>query len=903
MKGDNSASKLVFDEIINLEALLFRYNALEAQKIASKAFDVSLIAKIIQMDATTPASKDRYNKIRETFLDYYNTASAKAHNSTMQSGKDVAGMAAGGVAGALEKGIPVVITAKVPSPQQILTAAETDPMTEQGWLVKDSFIQWGKASGQYIATSVVNGYLMGQTADEIKARLVGQSKNGLLTGEIAKQQKSLERLIRTTLQHIESKARDMTYSENEDLIKGWQYVATLDTRTCPECGALDGNVYDLGVGLKPPIHWNCRCTTVPVVKGWNELGASFNPGKWGDEQRASMDGQVPGTLTWKEWIAKKEAAEPGFAKAALGPAKYAMWKSGAWEPGEFAPNDGAYTADQLKAMLATKGSNAAQEIAKQKAEEEAKAKAEEEAAKAAEAAALKAQAQEAELKAYAKEQLAKAESEAKARLVNEPGVAGAKAFGDTLTEKSAVVGGSTGAKMYVDPSGEKWFVKMYSGNVTQAQNEYIAANIYRTLGIRVPEVRMVEINGQLGIASKNVGTGYVELNSVPLKTAQSSSFIKNGYVADAYLANWDVAGLSMDNIMVKLSANKKLADAVRIDTGGALLYRAQGTPKGSAFGATIKEFDTLLDPSINQNTAKLFSKLTKQEIIKQCNDLLKVPHSEIREIILNSGISKSEAILLDKTLADRRESVLDYKLKLEKELKAERKAAKSIEPVPGVTDSIWNGNPVRYGLPDGAKVYSADEGTKALDAVKQMFDDLPYEQQSALKNYTGSGYHDINASAMRGMTTEPLDKALDGGLPRLDCVVFRGVGDGGAMYDNFDKFVSGEWAGVHFSAYTSTAYQKTGFYGGSRLRLVIDQHGMQSGGLIEGRSSYNGEHEYIIGRNAVFHVKGWAAKEGMKVLYLEEVPPDQIPNSQDKPQQWDYDVLMNYLDERKLKTN
>jgi hypothetical protein len=122
------------------------------------------------------------------------------------------------------------------------------------------------------------------------------------------------------------------------------------------------------------------------------------------------------------------------------------------------------------------------------------------------------------------------------------------------------------------------------------------------------------------------------------------------------------------------------------------------------------------------------------------------------------------------------------------------------------------------------------------------------------------------------------------------------------MYKNFDKFVSGEWAGVHFSAYTSTAYQKNGFYGGSRLRLVIDQHGMQSGGLIEGRSSHNGEYEYIIGRNAVFHVKGWAVKEETKVLYLEEIPPDQIPNSQDKPKQWDYDELMNYLNDRKFKT-
>jgi hypothetical protein len=40
----------------------------------------------------------------------------------------------------------------------------------------------------------------------------------------------------------------------------WQTAE--DERVCPECGPLDGLVWEEGDGPSPPLHGNCRCSRV-----------------------------------------------------------------------------------------------------------------------------------------------------------------------------------------------------------------------------------------------------------------------------------------------------------------------------------------------------------------------------------------------------------------------------------------------------------------------------------------------------------------------------------------------------------------------------------------------------------------------------------------------------------------
>jgi len=115
----------------------------------------------------------------------------------------------------------------------------------------------------------------------------------------------------------------MTFEANSDIVKGVQVVATLDTRTCETCMAEDGKVYNVGEGVRSPLHPGCRCTITPILKSWQELGI---PAKDIDAgTRASMDGQVPASMTYGEWL---EGQPRDVQDEALGPTRAEMFRSG-----------------------------------------------------------------------------------------------------------------------------------------------------------------------------------------------------------------------------------------------------------------------------------------------------------------------------------------------------------------------------------------------------------------------------------------------------------------------------------------------------------------------------------------------------------------------------------------------
>ena len=113
--------------------------------------------------------------------------------------------------------------------------------------------------------------------------------------------------VRTAATHVSTHAREATYAANEDIIKGVQMVATLDSATTEICMNEDGKVYPPDSGPRPPFHWQCRTTTIPVLKSWEELGLK-DPGKLPKGTRASMNGQVPARQTYGKWLRKQKAS-------------------------------------------------------------------------------------------------------------------------------------------------------------------------------------------------------------------------------------------------------------------------------------------------------------------------------------------------------------------------------------------------------------------------------------------------------------------------------------------------------------------------------------------------------------------------------------------------------------------
>lgn len=121
-------------------------------------------------------------------------------------------------------------------------------------------------------------------------------------------------LVVTAITSVTAQADHAVYSANKELLNGWQYVAVLDSRTTPICAHRDGEIYDIGdTKHLPPAHYNCRSTTIPVVKSWDDLGKlegiaqirKRNLSSLSKKQIALYDGQTPLKESYDAWLRRQ----------------------------------------------------------------------------------------------------------------------------------------------------------------------------------------------------------------------------------------------------------------------------------------------------------------------------------------------------------------------------------------------------------------------------------------------------------------------------------------------------------------------------------------------------------------------------------------------------------------------
>lgn len=167
-------------------------------------------------------------------------------------------------------------------------------------------------------------------------------KSGLLASTV-----QLQTLTRTAITETSNYVSNTTYKLNDDVVQGYQYVATLDSRTSLICARLDGKIYSLNNknAPQPPQHFNCRSTTIPVIKSANQLLNTKNNrlqkrkiAGLSDSRRASINGQVPAKTTYEEWL-KNQSNEVKLA--VLGNQKrVTLFNSGKVKFSQFSNKDG-----------------------------------------------------------------------------------------------------------------------------------------------------------------------------------------------------------------------------------------------------------------------------------------------------------------------------------------------------------------------------------------------------------------------------------------------------------------------------------------------------------------------------------------------------------------------------------
>jgi len=217
--------------------------------------------------------------------------------------------------------IPVHWNITQPSPQQLLTAVLNRPF--ENALFANHIADIGKSRLRKIEGALRMGQVEGQTIPQIARRIRGSRAANYADGILEGSRRGIESLVRTSLNHSSAVSRERTFKENSDLVKGVQWVSTLDASTTIICMDLDGKVFPIGEGPRPPGHFGCRSTIICVTKSWKELGIDLDEAPPGT--RASMNGQVSEKTTYPAWL-KKQSAER--QREALGARRYELYRDG-----------------------------------------------------------------------------------------------------------------------------------------------------------------------------------------------------------------------------------------------------------------------------------------------------------------------------------------------------------------------------------------------------------------------------------------------------------------------------------------------------------------------------------------------------------------------------------------------
>jgi hypothetical protein len=140
-------------------------------------------------------------------------------------------------------------------------------------------------------------------------------------------------------------------------------------------------------------------------------------------------------------------------------------------------------------------------------------------------------------------------------------------------ENVSALGGSTGAKLVRDPNTGKKYVLKKGNNADHVREEFVADQIYRSLGVAVPEAHLYETkSGPVKLAEYVEGQTLDKISG-PARDAAFKK-LREHLAIDALLGNYDVVGMNLDNILVD-----KAGKVWRIDNGGSLTHRAQGAKK------------------------------------------------------------------------------------------------------------------------------------------------------------------------------------------------------------------------------------------------------------------------------------------------------------------------------------
>ena len=209
-----------------------------------------------------------------------------------------------------------VATPKVVA-NQAYKAAVTDVMSATGTTLPEFMEGWSINQRDRIMQTVQKGLKEGWTTSRMMSEFKGTSAGNFTDGLHGKEARNARTVINTATQHVANTAYQDTWKEaGDDVVVGYKWVSTLDQSTSGVCRNLDGEVFEFEKGPVPPIHPNCRSTTIPKMSPELEF---LEEGR----TRASADGPTSADQNYYEWLETQPAA---FQDEALGKGKGVVFR-------------------------------------------------------------------------------------------------------------------------------------------------------------------------------------------------------------------------------------------------------------------------------------------------------------------------------------------------------------------------------------------------------------------------------------------------------------------------------------------------------------------------------------------------------------------------------------------------
>ncbi len=318
------------------------------------------------------------------------------------------------------------------------------------------------------------------------------------------------------------------------------------------------------------------------------------------------------------------------------------------------------------------------------------------------------------------------------------------------------VGGQLGSNPGVqatNAAGEKFYVK-FAKSPAHAANEVTGAHLYELAGHSTLKPGLIDA-GPLGGNAYSTATKWQDKTDFKLNNPAHVQAAQADFATHAWLGNWDAIGEKFDNLAFAGMKGVK-GGPLMVDTGGTMLFRAQGAPKGADWGPDVAEWDTLRSAKTPGNAPKVFGSMTSQDLFESAKKVASIPDESIVKVVMAHGPGDDVARkALADTLIARKQSIIAKANSLG--LGDVLEDGAKIIPVPAAITK-----PIVPEAPKPPRVKTAKGGLADAQIEASLADAMLGGSPSQWANYTGSP----NLSGA-------VKAAMAGDVAKLDAIIAK----------------------------------------------------------------------------------------------------------------------------------